>query len=303
MCERPFWEDPLVIIRNFSLQYDPTCYAQIWNFLLRLLMIGIGTGLFGAPVCGTASLIISVLFVSVVAIVIIFTTKIPKKKDCKSDIGKDGDIVTDFSMTVPVGGYDEVQLTPVFSSWDNKKNCNTVESFANAGGGKVGGGKIKNTEGYVTYSTLSGDETIQSTQPSSVFGIEANLPYGDGAPYSGPALPEYTPPVSRNLFMNVLIDEYKYNPDRPPASPVSNPIVKQTLDDYFRVQWFSDPTDVFGKNQSQRQFVTQPSTSIPNDRESYQNWLYKIPGKTCKEGGQYCTTRGSAGSPVVWLGE
>ena len=84
---------------------------------------------------------------------------------------------------------------------------------------------------------------------------------------------------------------------------MTDPIVKQAFDDYFRVQWFSDPTDVFGKSQSQRQFVTQPSTSIPNDRESYQNWLYKIPGKTCKEGGAYCTTQGSAGGPVVWLGE
>jgi hypothetical protein len=288
-------------------------------------MIGVGTGLFGAPVCGSASLIISILFISVVAIVIIMTTKVPKRNRNRNRVDDNGDIITDFTMTVPVGGYDEVQLTPAFSSWSgNPGGCkNNTEGFT-AGNAKAntkanttantkanakanakanGNGSTKAKEGFVTYSTLSGDEFMQMSEPSSVFGIEAKLPYGDGAPYSGPALPEYTPPVARNLFMNVLIDEYKYNPDRPPASPVTNPIVKQTFDDYFRVQWFSDPTDVFGKNQSQRQFVTQPSTSIPNDRESYQNWLYRIPGKTCKEGGQYCTTRGSAGSPVVWLGE
>jgi len=135
-----------------------------------------------------------------------------------------------------------------------------------------------------------------------IVGVDSALPYNDAAPYSGPALPDFTPPSAKNLFMNVLLDEYKYNPDRPAAAPVDDPVVKQAMDDYFRVQWFSDPTDIFGKSQNQRQFVTQPSTSIPNDRESLQNWLYKIPGKTCKEGGSYCTEQGSAGVPQVWLG-
>jgi hypothetical protein len=103
--------------------------------------------------------------------------------------------------------------------------------------------------------------------------------------------------------MNILLDEYKYAPDRAPAASVRDPSVKQTLDDYFRVQWFSDPTDVFGRNQSQRQFVTQPSTSIPNDRDSYQNWLYKIPGKTCKEGGRDACLAGTDGGSVTWLNQ
>jgi len=135
-----------------------------------------------------------------------------------------------------------------------------------------------------------------------ITGIESATPYADSAPYAGPALPEYVPPSARNLFMNVLVDQYKYNPERPSAAPVDDPIVKQTFDDYFKIQWFSDPTDIFGKSQNQRQFITQPSTSIPNDRKSFQDWLYKIPGKTCKEGG-FCTNQGSAGGPVVWLGE
>jgi hypothetical protein len=45
-----------------------------------------------------------------------------------------------------------------------------------------------------------------------------------------------------------------------------------------------------------------PSTSIPNDRESYQNWLYRTPGKTCKEGNMdACTTVGTDGSQLVFL--
>lgn len=152
-------------------------------------------------------------------------------------------------------------------------------------------------------------ENFQNVGPASgtivsdIYGVEAQLPDNTGFPYSGPALPDSLLPTAKNLFMNVLLDEYKYNPTRPAAAPVSDPLVKQTLDDYFRVQWFSDPTDVFGKNQGQRQFVTQPSTSIPNDRESYQNWLYKIPGKTCKEGGRDACLAGTDGSPVTWLNE
>ena len=103
---------------------------------------------------------------------------------------------------------------------------------------------------------------------------------------SGAAPAANTLPTARNPFMNVLLDEIKYNPSRPDAAPVNMPAVKQTLNDYFRVQWFSDPTDVFGKNQSQRQFVTQPSTTVPNDQGAFADWLYRIPGKTCKEGGR-----------------
>ena len=110
-----------------------------------------------------------------------------------------------------------------------------------------------------------------------------------------------TLPSPRNPFMNVLVDEIKYNPNRPEAKSIEDPVVKATLDDFFRVNWYSDPTDVFGKSQSQRSFVTMPSTTVPSDRESYQNWLYKIPGKTCKEGGREACVGGSDGGALPWL--
>lgn len=110
-----------------------------------------------------------------------------------------------------------------------------------------------------------------------------------------------TLPSPRNPFMNVLIDEIKYSPNRPEAKSIEDPVVKATLDDFFRVNWYSDPTDVFGKSQSQRSFVTVPSTTVPSDRESYQNWLYKIPGKTCKEGGREACVGGTEGAPLPWL--
>ncbi len=117
----------------------------------------------------------------------------------------------------------------------------------------------------------------------------------------GAALATNTLPSARNPFMNVLIDEIKYNPTRPVAASVLDPSVKVTLDDFFRTEFNADPTDVFGRSQSQRQFVTMPSTSIPNDQGSYQNWLYKIPGKTCKEGGREACLPGTDGGALPWL--
>ena len=108
-------------------------------------------------------------------------------------------------------------------------------------------------------------------------------------------------PTAKNPFMNVLINEIMYNPTRPLAASVMDPSVKVTLEEFFRTDFYSDPTDVFGKTQSQRQFVAMPSTSIPNDVDSYQNWLYRIPGKTCKEGGREACLPGTDGSPVTWL--
>jgi hypothetical protein len=121
--------------------------------------------------------------------------------------------------------------------------------------------------------------------------------------YTSPGVAVVTRPTAANPFMNVLLEEIKYNPTRPPADSVTDPNNTVILDDFFRVQWNSDPTDVFGRSQSQRQFYTMPSTSIPNDQGSYQNWLYLIPGKTCKEGNRDACYPGTNGSPVTWLSQ
>jgi hypothetical protein len=133
------------------------------------------------------------------------------------------------------------------------------------------------------------ERTVWSTPPTA----GSDMSQDSGEPM--------TLPSPRNPFMNVLVDEIKYKPNRPGAASVDDPVVKATMDDFFRVNWFSDPTDVFGKSQSQRQFITAPSTTIPNDQESYQNWLYKIPGKTCKEGGREACVGGTEGAAIPWL--
>lgn len=112
-----------------------------------------------------------------------------------------------------------------------------------------------------------------------------------------------TMPTAGNPFMNVLVSEITGWPAKAPSADITAMETKMSLDDFFRVQWSSDPTDVFGKNQSQREFYTVPGASVPNDQGSYQNWLYKIPGKTCKEGGRENCLPGTDGGVLPWLNQ
>jgi hypothetical protein len=145
------------------------------------------------------------------------------------------------------------------------------------------------------------EEFVATIGPSEPASNAWTTPPVDGVDDSYDDGQTMTLPSPRNPFMNVLVDEIKYNPNRAEAKSVDDPVVKATLDDYFRVNWYSDPTDVFGKSQSQRSFVTMPSTTVPSDRDSYQNWLYKIPGKTCKEGGRDACYGGTDGGTMPWL--
>jgi hypothetical protein len=264
-CELPFWKDPAALFNQFNLSYKADCDSSKWNFAARLAVMALAVGLVGMPVAGAGGLVVAVGLAAVIAAVIIMSGSCQAAPAGPRRVRFEGE----GTLTLDEAGYG--------STAANAKPVKGAEGFTNVG-------------------------PSNGTIVSEVYGMEATLPYNDAAPYSGPALPESMLPTARNLFMNVLLDEYKYNPERPAAAPVTDPLVKQTLDDYFRVQWFSDPTDVFGKNQNQRQFVTMPSTSIPNDRDSYQKWLYALPG-TCKSGDKSACLPGTDGGPVAWLNQ
>jgi hypothetical protein len=93
-----------------------------------------------------------------------------------------------------------------------------------------------------------------------------------------------TEPTAANPFMNLLVSEYSMDPERPPAASIQAVAVRSEIDQFFDTMFADDPGDVFRSSQSQRMWVTQPVTTVPNDQESYQNWLYRVPGQTCKEG-------------------
>ena len=84
--------------------------------------------------------------------------------------------------------------------------------------------------------------------------------------------------------MNVLINEYTENPNRPEAcKSFNNEMIREDINHSFNYNLYKDVSDVFDRNNSQRQFVTNPATTIPNDQGKFANWLYGVP-KTCKEG-------------------
>lgn len=110
-----------------------------------------------------------------------------------------------------------------------------------------------------------------------------------------------TLPSGPNPFMNLLINEIKSAPTKPVAANVDTSEMARQLSDEFQTRVYGDPDDVFQRNQNQRIWVVQPNTSIPNDRESFQNWLYRTPGRTCKEGNNAACRTGTEGIHIPWL--
>jgi hypothetical protein len=96
---------------------------------------------------------------------------------------------------------------------------------------------------------------------------------------------ECTKPTKNNPFMNVLMSDYNGS-EKPPGCPHDSEI-KKLIEENFDFNLYKDSDDLFSRNNSQRQFYTNPSTTIPNDQESFAKWLYK-PGTTCKEDSIKC---------------
>jgi hypothetical protein len=104
-----------------------------------------------------------------------------------------------------------------------------------------------------------------------------------------------TEPTAENPFMNVLLTEYTDDPQRPPAA------TRPELNKYFETLFHNDPGDVFQHTQSQRQWVTMPSTTIPNDQDAFQKWLFWTPDDTCKEGNMKMCKPVMGGGEYPWL--
>jgi hypothetical protein len=103
-----------------------------------------------------------------------------------------------------------------------------------------------------------------------------------------------TKPTIDNPFMNVTMKDYfnidqstKMIIDRPEACDTNDINIKKEMNSAFNNNLFKDVNDIFGKTNSQRQFYTMPSTTIPNDQNEFAKWLYLNP-KTCKEDQDYC---------------
>ena len=93
---------------------------------------------------------------------------------------------------------------------------------------------------------------------------------------------ECSKPTNDNPFMNVMLSDYTQKPDKEKACDITDSEVKKDITDKFNKGLLRDVNDVFGIQNSQRQFYTMPSTTIPNEQNNFANWLYNT-GPTCKE--------------------
>jgi hypothetical protein len=104
---------------------------------------------------------------------------------------------------------------------------------------------------------------------------------------------ECTEPTENNPFGNVLMNEYDDNPQRPPACNSED--VKEEVNDYF-TELNQDPYDIYNRKHSQRQFFSTANTEIPNNQQSFAQWLYGKPDFTCKENALMCKGNEAFGS-------
>lgn len=96
-------------------------------------------------------------------------------------------------------------------------------------------------------------------------------------------------PNKNNPLMNVLLGDYIDDPQRQKACSHNDPEIKKEVNKHFYDNLFVNVDDLYENRQSQRQFYTMPSTTIPNDQEGFANWLYYMPPEDyCKTNQESC---------------
>ena len=90
-------------------------------------------------------------------------------------------------------------------------------------------------------------------------------------------------PTKDNPFMNPLLSDFGSDKSKPACQSYNNKGVQRVTEDYFEEDLYKDVNDIFGKENSQRQFFSVPGNSVPNDRDTFMKWCYQTP-PTCKEG-------------------
>lgn len=81
-------------------------------------------------------------------------------------------------------------------------------------------------------------------------------------------------PSKDNPFMNVNYTDYKNFPNKPAASMAFEKGVENEIGRNFNKDYNRPVDDVFEKEGGYRQFYTTPSTTIPNDQDTFAKWLY-----------------------------
>ena len=96
-----------------------------------------------------------------------------------------------------------------------------------------------------------------------------------------------TMPTANNPFGNVLLTDYKYNPDRPPACNAD--LVSEDIKRAYGANLYRDADDIDFRKSGINSFYTMPDTSTYQaGREDFARACYGI-GETCKTDQAKCT--------------
>lgn len=122
-----------------------------------------------------------------------------------------------------------------------------------------------------------------------------------------PDIPIFQTPDSKNPYGNVLVSDYELNPEKLPAAPITNPIVADMVtQNAIKMVQEANPgqPDIAGKlfrdlneqlnfEQMNRQFVSNPATTIPNDQGAFAEFCYGSM-VSCKEGNLFACARNTS---------
>lgn len=93
--------------------------------------------------------------------------------------------------------------------------------------------------------------------------------------------------TASNPFGNVLLTDLADDPDRPPACDYD--AMKDDIEVNFNRGLFRNLTDVYDRENSQRQFMTNPVTTGIPDTLAFAQFAYGTEARGCKESPAACT--------------
>jgi hypothetical protein len=94
-------------------------------------------------------------------------------------------------------------------------------------------------------------------------------------------------PTSDNPFMNPTANEFNTE-DPPNPSNVDDEEISNKITESFNEDLYRDIEDMYEKYNSQRQFYTIPTPSIPPDTVALAKWLYRGQEQPCKVNQSNC---------------
>lgn len=120
-------------------------------------------------------------------------------------------------------------------------------------------------------------------------------PVGQRRPSVAAAPERCTRPSRENPFANMMLSDLADNPDRSAACAYDD--VKDDIEQYFNEDLPRNLTDVYSKENSQRQYMTMPVTRAIADTKAFAEFAYGSLGvRGCKEDNSRCTGNDRAGA-------